>query len=411
MDKHPVATSADTIKIGVVTNLAYASDSLRRVYAARLAAEEFNNVGGVNGKRVEILSKGEDFGIDINAVQGGIPRGTQLLVDQGALVIVGLPSSAYTSLAYTNLTGPSHHKIPIVAFNAVATSLTALDTDTGTLAGTDLGYLWRVCPSDGLQGTVLAEQIYTVQGIHTMGIIWRNEIYGQGLHDAFRARYQSLGGTIISASDVSYDPTTTDFTTQVDTLFSGNPAGVLLISFQTDAAYIVNTMKAYKDAHPGFTVPRLFGGSGVMDQAFLDLANASMTPGMMGTDTRGGSDNPNKIKFANAFTARTGLPLANVNEDRIYDCVYLICLALARGHANTSLAIIDNLRQVSGPTGTVVNVGEAAQGMQLVSAGTEVNYEGASGNCDFDAYGDVRTPYQWWTVNSTGTGFTTIPIP
>jgi branched-chain amino acid transport system substrate-binding protein len=66
----------------------------------------------------------------------------------------------------------------------------------------------------------------------------------------------------------------------------------------------------------------------------------------------------------------------------------LVALALAAGKGEASGAVIkDNLRSVSNPPGTVVY--SFADGAKLLHAGKKINYEGASGSCDFDRIGDI----------------------
>ncbi|NJM27625.1 MAG: amino acid ABC transporter substrate-binding protein, partial [Pseudanabaena sp. RU_4_16] len=40
--------------------------------------------------------------------------------------------------------------------------------------------------------------------------------------------------------------------------------------------------------------------------------------------------------------------------------------------------------------------------LKLVKAGTDINYQGASGNVDLDEFGDVKGSYDVWTVEPDG---------
>jgi len=66
----------------------------------------------------------------------------------------------------------------------------------------------------------------------------------------------------------------------------------------------------------------------------------------------------------------------------------LVALALASGKGEVSGTVIkDHLRAVSNPPGTVVY--SYADGAKLLAEGKKINYEGASGSCDFDQIGDI----------------------
>jgi len=66
----------------------------------------------------------------------------------------------------------------------------------------------------------------------------------------------------------------------------------------------------------------------------------------------------------------------------------IVALALAAGKGEASGTVIkDNLRAVANPPGTAVY--SFAEGAKLLAEGKKINYEGASGACDFDAIGDI----------------------
>ena len=47
------------------------------------------------------------------------------------------------------------------------------------------------------------------------------------------------------------------------------------------------------------------------------------------------------------------------------------------------------LREVAGPPGEKILPGEWAKALELITAGTDIDYDGAGGPLDFDAAGDV----------------------
>jgi ABC-type branched-subunit amino acid transport system substrate-binding protein len=75
----------------------------------------------------------------------------------------------------------------------------------------------------------------------------------------------------------------------------------------------------------------------------------------------------------------------------VYDAIYLISLAAEKADSTDSAAIRDALRDVASEPGTVVSPGTDGwkAAVEDLTAGDDVNYEGASGPVDFDAAGDV----------------------
>ena len=71
-----------------------------------------------------------------------------------------------------------------------------------------------------------------------------------------------------------------------------------------------------------------------------------------------------------------------------HDHISLVALAIARakGEANGT-TVRDTVRKISQGPGTKVD--SAVEGLKLLAQGKEVNFEGASGPCDFTEIGDI----------------------
>ena len=62
-------------------------------------------------------------------------------------------------------------------------------------------------------------------------------------------------------------------------------------------------------------------------------------------------------------------------------------LTIAKAKEATGTALRDNVRKISQGQGTKVY--SAVDGLKALAAGQEINYEGASGPCDFTDIGDI----------------------
>jgi branched-chain amino acid transport system substrate-binding protein len=95
--------------------------------------------------------------------------------------------------------------------------------------------------------------------------------------------------------------------------------------------------------------------------------------------------------IASPAYARVQQILGTKNPDpyscQIYDHVSLAALAIGKAGAATGLAIHDNVRTISQGGGQ--RVSSAVDGLKLLAAGHAVNYDGASGPCDFLPSGDI----------------------
>ena len=374
---YPEAAEPSAVKIGYLINLANGRHAYLQEQAAHLAAAEINAAGGVNGNRIQVVVNTDRAG-SVSEMEG-----TQTLLDQGCLAILGGPTSLlHTSMA--NITSPVG--IPLVSASATSAALSGLSVGGNKISG-DLS--WRTIPSDTFQGRLLAQKLNSMD-IATLGILYRDDIYGRGLRDTIQSLFS---GTVLSS--VAYDPTkTASFSAEVQALFAaGVPQGVLLLSLTSDGAAITWEIQAY-DPVPK---PIFFGPDG-LSAAFLENASPSIVEGMYGT-TPIAPDTSEYQRFRSAFVAGTGVEPV-VKSAFTYDAVYLMALAMAAAGDNTPTAIRTHLRAVSGGLhngGTPVTGGEFAKAGLILKAGGTLDYQGVSGNIDFDINGDPTQAYYTWS--------------
>ena len=79
-----------------------------------------------------------------------------------------------------------------------------------------------------------------------------------------------------------------------------------------------------------------------------------------------------------------------------------MALAIEKAGAADRSKIAAALREVANAPGEVIRPGEWAKAKQLIAEGKDINYEGASGNVDFDENGDVAGIYAVNVVGDDG---------
>lgn len=72
--------------------------------------------------------------------------------------------------------------------------------------------IFRFTPSDSLEGVAISALMWE-DGVRVIVPVWRDDAGGVGIERAVRARFTSLGGTVLEG--VKYDPATRDFTATV----------------------------------------------------------------------------------------------------------------------------------------------------------------------------------------------------
>ena len=108
-----------------------------------------------------------------------------------------------------------------------------------------------------------------------------------------------------------------------------------------------------------------------------------VTEGAYTTQPSADVDSP---AFARAVK-RLGIDDPDSYETQATDWISLVCLTIAKVKEVTGTALRENVRKISQGSGTKVYT--AVDGLKALAEGKEINYEGASGPCDFTDIGDI----------------------
>ena len=225
-------------------------------------------------------------------------------------------------------------------------------TSPGLSGADDNGYLFRVVPSDAQQAVALAA-VTAAEGASNPAVLYMTNDYGAGLGDNFAS---SWSGKV--CTQAGYDPTegSYDATSLAQSVIDGGCDSVLLMSYATDGASIMEALSAQ-----GFT-GKMIGADGLADAKFTDsFTDVTSVDGLIATRPRPGEDSSAKTAFESAYAAAGGADGA-IYTGETYDAIKIIAASI-----------------ISDPEGSIV----AALNK------TGMNYVGASGTHTFDANGDV----------------------
>lgn len=386
VDDAEYTPSEDSIKVGMIlpTTGALASFGLTGKNSAQLAMKEINQAGGVNGKQLELLIKDSQLDGPTGAAAA------KALSEAGAVAIVGAAASSVT--LYTSQNQTIADGMALISPSSTSPVISTLE---------DNNTVWRTIASDAFQGVILANLIYQ-DGVTQVSGVFRNDAYGAGLWEAFKQTYQSLGGEVLA--EVDYPETKEiDFGSEVSAAFAnGAPQAIVLISFFTDGANFTRDLSSAGHSGVG-----LYGVDGNFGAAMLTNGAPQVLEGMRGTAPVPPAETANYQTFFNNFKNTFGFE-PDVFGESSYDAVYLVALALEQAGENSKSAVIANLQSVSkadSDNAVTINPGEFSTAVSTLSAGGDVNYNGASGAIDFDENGDVTsgTYIIWEVVNNGGT--------
>lgn len=373
----------NAIAIGLLQALS-SGQILQRQQAAQLAVQEINAAGGVNGRPLALRLAYDNN----NDPVAGVPS-AQALVDHGVVAIIGANASRVTIPVAQQVTIPAN--LALISPGSTSPLISTLvDNDT----------VYRIPPSDALQGRFLAEQVWN-EGRTSVAIFSQDEPYGRGLAEAFKARYLALGGSV-QAEVYPAVSRTSGYSAEIGALYAGGaPPALMLFAFAVQTSNFLRELYAARGS-----LPQLYGVDANLSQDTLNNAPIQVL-GMRGSNPSPPVNSPYHQRFADAFLAQVGF-VPEANTENTYDAVYLIALALARAGSNDRAAVLANLREVSRPDGVgavAVGPGDFRLALTAIQAGQDIDYQGANSAIDFDANGDPSAAnYQYLEVRQRPDG-------
>lgn len=329
------SSDANTVKIGVNLELsgkvsAYGNAELEGI---KLATKEINKNGGINGKKIQLVSKDNK-----SDTAEAASVATSLATKDKVTAIIGPATSGSTKSATPAVT---RAKVPMVTPSATDDSVTL------TSAGKVQDYVFRTTFQDSFQGIILANFAANKLNAKKVAIIGDNSSdYAKGLTKAFKKQYK---GDIVE--EVNFSSGDTDFQAILTKLKSASFDVIYLPGYYNEAGLIIKQAREM-----GITQP-ILGADGFGDTELVKLA---------------GTDNVNNVYYTANFS--TNVDATKVSKDFVtsfkkeynkepsgfnalaYDSVYLIKQAIEDAKSTDPVKVKEALEKVKdfeGVTGTM----------------------------------------------------------
>ena len=327
---------------------------------AELVVKQVNEQGGILGGELNLISA--DGACDATAAAAAADK---LINTDNVTGIVGALCTGETIGAF-NGSGLSGG----VVFISPASSAPALTT----LEDNDLVY--RTTPSDALQGVKLAN-LLLAKGITDIAVTYVNNDYGKGFAEALEAAYTAGGGTV--AANVSHEDSKADYRAELGNLVASQ--NLVILAYANSSG---NTILRQAVESGNFTT--YIGGDGMVGDDLLTGIDAASVDGMIAT--RAGAPSGEAVDIYNGFDS-DGFTANATYAPQAYDAAFLMALAIEKNGSASREGLSAALREVASAPGEKILPGEWSKAVELIKAGTDIDYEGAGGVLDFDAAGDV----------------------
>ena len=354
-----VRAQAGAIRLGTLTPLTgsggnYGPSMLK---AMQWVAGEINAAGGVLGRKLELVS--ED---DQTNPEAGVRAARKLIDLDKVAAIMGTWASAVTTA------------VAPLCWESKTFLTTVSGSDTITLLPHQ-GYLVRTQPNTQLQGRKFAE-FMVAQGSKRVGILAVQAPFALPTQKIVGEELRKHGAELVAA--VVYDKDKTTFRSEIDLVLRARPDMLYLNGYTPDVTIVLKDL--YKAGYTGAKIAQAYA----VNQKLLNALPPEVTEG---TFTIAPSP-----PIESAAYKRLAQALGNDDLDpyscQTHDHISLVALAIAHAKGeSTGTAIRDHVRKIS--QGSGARVESAVEGLKRLAQGKEINFDGASGPCDFNEIGDI----------------------
>jgi branched-chain amino acid transport system substrate-binding protein len=290
-----------------------------------MAVDEINRLGGVNGRRIDIVIEDD---------QGSPERAAILaskLIDQDQVVAIIAGGASGNSLAAAPRA--QAHKIPFVSPSSTDPAVTR----TGD-------YIFRICFMDAFQGEVMAKfAANTLKAKKTAIMVDFNNPYSRGLSDFFELSFTKLGGQVVSKQ--SYAQGDPDFKGQLSTIRSANPDAIYIPGYYGDVASIAKQARQL-----GITQP-LLGGDGWDAPELWQLGGDALNNSYITSHYSADDPSPAIQTFVREYKQLYGNLEPDAHAALAYDAMLVIADAIERAGTTQSGKLRDALAQTKNHPG------------------------------------------------------------
>ena len=346
------------IRIGTLTPLTGSGGPYGPVMvkAVKAVIDEVNAAGGLLGRKIELIS--ED---DQTNPEAGVRAARKLIdVDKVSAILGTWASSVTTAVA------------PLCW-----ESKTFLATVSGADSITQLphqGYLVRTQPTTTLQGRKFGEFVIAEKAKRVFFLSPQTP-FAKSQFDNITEAVKKGGGETAS---LIYDDKKPAYRTEIDEVLRFKPDAVVFGGYTPDTAVMLKDL--FRAGFGGLKVA--FGYS--VNQKLVDSVPADVVDKTY-------TISPSSAEGSKAYERLVkliGVPSPDPYTTQIYDQINLVLMAIALAGDASGTAIKDSIRKASQAPGGA-KIDNAVDGLKAIAAKQPVDYDGASGPCDFTETGDI----------------------
>jgi branched-chain amino acid transport system substrate-binding protein len=309
----------------------------------KLAIEEINAAGGVNGRKLKVLTEDDQSKPDEAA-----SAVTKLISQNNVVAVLGEVASS-NSLAAAPIC--QNNKVPMITPSSTNPSVTQKGD-----------YIFRMCFLDDYQGQAMAKYVANDLGIKKVAVLIDSKSdYSTGLAGYFSEAFKAAGGTIVATQ--SYAKGDSDFRSQLTTIKAAGPELIYVPGYYNDIGQI-----ALQARDLGMQQP-LGGGDGWESPKLIEIGGKALEGCFYSNHYFEGDPSPVVREFVEKYRKKFGATPGALAA-LAYDSARVLADAIKRAGSVEGPAIRDAIaatKDFPGVTGTI-NLGpdRNPQGKKLV---------------------------------------------
>ena len=342
---------AKEIKLGILIGFTGPIESLTGPMAAgaELAMKEVTDSGMLlDGAKVTPMRA------DTGCIDNGLSTSNaERMIADGISGLIGGDCSGVTGAILSNVAVPNG----MVMISPSATS-------PGLSTAEDNGLFFRTAPSDAREGQVMAEVLQD-RGIKSIALTYTNNDYGKGLADAITTSFEAIGGEItISAS---HEDGKADYSAEVGALASAGGDLLVVAGYLDQGGLGIINSSLDSGAYETFGLP----GGMIGDSLPANVGSA--LNGSFGQIAGAGGEGIDKLT-----ALATDFDATSPYTPESYDAAALFMLAMQAAGSSAPADYGSKIMDVANAPGEKIYPGDLAKALEILKAGGEVDYVGAS---------------------------------
>ncbi len=359
-DRSALAQGTGPIRLGALLPLTGSGGPYGTMMAkvAKGAIEEVNAAGGVNGRKIELFI--ED---DQTNAEAAVRAARKLIDVDKVIAVMGTWASAVTTA------------VAPICWESGTFLTTTSGADSITLLP-HKGFLIRTGPNTTLQGAKFGA-FAMANGAKKVSFVSPRTPFVGTQFDGINKAVMAAGG---KAASLIYDDKMPSYRSEVDEVLRFAPDAIIFGGYTPDTTVMLKDL--YRAGYKGQKI----GFGYAINQKLIESVPADIVEGSY-------TISPSPAEGSQAYAKVAKLAGAS-NPDpytaQMYDQINLVVLALAAGTGELNGTLLKNtVRSVSQQGAGATKVDNALDGLKLIAAKKKVDYDGASGPCDFTDIGDI----------------------